>query len=446
MSPVTPDHPKSAAPARPVRSGGRGARRRRAPLAVAAAVAALWSALVCYLPVAVVSGLTRFSGEAASVSDAARLGLATWLLGHGVPLSTEAGPVALAPLAVTAFAAWRVSRAGVHVTRAIGARRSGSPRQALTAGVAVGIGYGVIGLLAAVALSGFGPAADPARAGGTTAVFGAVAALFGAGSATGTSAVLASRIPPVLFAGLRTGTVATLLLLGAGAGAAGLAVATGGGEASEMIGAYRTGVAGQAGITLVSLAYAPNAAVWSVSYLLGPGFSIGTGTVVRVTEVTLGGLPAVPLLTGLPAGPLGAAGALLLAVPVLAGAGAGGLLTWRLSLSTDAGGNPLRWGPLLGSAVLAGPVGAVLLGLAAAASDGALGGGRLVQVGPVAWQVAVVASGVLALGAVIGAALTRLFVAARPGRVHRRPGTRPDRRTGRRTGHRPGPPGDRFRR
>src|SRR4029453_10239862 len=103
-----------------------------------------------------------------------------------------------------------------------------------------------------------------------------------------------------------------------------------GGRGADMRAAYRTGVAGQAGITLVSLAYGGNGAVWAAAYLLGPGFALGAGSTVRLTEVTVGPLPTVPLLSGLPNGPMGATGALLLAVPVLAAMVAGWLLTRRL--------------------------------------------------------------------------------------------------------------------
>ena len=97
-----------------------------------------------------------------------------------------------------------------------------------------------------------------------------------------------------------------------------------------MIAAYRTGVAGQAGIILVSLAYGANAAIWAAAYLLGPGFALGADSAVRLTEVTVGPLPTLPLLSGLPDGPMGAGGALLLAMPVVAGMFAGWLLTQRL--------------------------------------------------------------------------------------------------------------------
>ncbi|MFI6758557.1 DUF6350 family protein [Micromonospora sp. NPDC050417] len=418
--------PGAGTTARPTGPPGGAARRSgRAPLPVAAAVATIWAAILSYLPVAVVLGFARITEDAGAVGGAARVGLAGWLVGHGVPLDTDAGTFHLPPLGLAMFAAWRVARAGVHTSRAIGARQHGTPRQALAVAGAVGIAYGLLGVLAAVIVAPGGQDVSPARAGLTLTVFGTLAAYAGALPVTGTLGALARRTPAVFRDGLRTGLVAALLMLGAGAGAAGLAVATGGGAASDMLTAYRTGVVGQAGITAVSAGYAPNAAVWAASYLLGPGFAIGTGTTVSTTEVTVGALPAVPLLAGLPSGPIGGFRAALLAVPVIAGLAAGWLLTRRslrraglppppAALPRGAGRDRLavRWPPLLAAALVGGPVAGVVLGAAAWASGGSLGGGRLAEVGPVSWQVAVVATVVVTVGATVGAAVTRAF--ARP--------------------------------
>lgn len=415
MSSVTPDQPRRrpAGVGADDRSTGRVPRPRasaprageaprgRAPLVVAAGVAATWAALTSYLPVALVLGLVQLSEDAASVTGALHAGLAGWLLGHGVPLHTDAGPLGLAPLALAVLAVWRLTRAGVHASRAIGARGGRSPRQALTAAAAVGVGYALLGALAAVPAG-----AEPLRAGVTLALVGTLAALAGAVRTTGVVGLLAARAPAPVRDGVRTGLVAALLLLGAGAGAAGLAVATGGGHAADMIGAYRTGVAGQAGITLLSLAYAPNAVVWSASYLLGPGFAVGTDTAVRTSEVSVGALPAVPLLAGLPSGPVDGYGAGLLAVPVLAAMAAGCLLARRLLRLATEERVALRWPAVLLPAALAGPVAGLLLGVLAAASGGPLGGGRLADTGPVPWQVAGVAAAVVAAGTLIGAAAT----------------------------------------
>ena len=67
---------------------------------------------------------------------------------------------------------------------------------------------------------------------------------------------------------------------GAGAAAAGVAIAGGGGEASECSPRTGPGSPGQAGVTLVCLAYAPNAAVWARAYLVGPGLRGRSGTTV----------------------------------------------------------------------------------------------------------------------------------------------------------------------
>lgn len=388
--------------------GARGGKSRRAPLVVAAAAATVWAAVVSYLPVAVVMGLAQLTEGAASIGGAARLGLAGWLLGHGVPLDTAAGTLGLAPLALAVLAAWRVARAGVHVTRAIGARHRGSPAQALAVAGTIGIGYGVLGAIAALILDGGGLSASPARAGFTFALFGALAALVGALRASGALRVVVRRLSPVLRDAIRTGVVAAVLVLAAGAGIAGLSVALGGGSASDMIGAYRTGVAGQTGITLISIAYAPNAAVWAAAYLLGPGFAVGTDTAVRTTEVSVGALPAVPIFAGLPEGPIGGYGAAMLAVPVVAGMVAGWLLT-RRKLRADRPAQAARWPVVLGAAALAGPVASLLLGAAAVVSGGPLGDGRLAHIGPVAWHVAAVAALVVAVGTLIGAAATRIF-------------------------------------
>ncbi|WP_025616686.1 DUF6350 family protein [Salinispora cortesiana] len=419
MSSVTPDQPGRRArvgarppgrpgPARRVPVPRAGGPPSRPPLAVAAGVAAVGAALTSWLPVAVVLWFFQLSEGASSLPDAVRVGLAGWLLGHGVPLTTNTGPLGLAPLAVTLLAGWRLIRAGVHVTRAIGARGSRSPKRAFVAAGAVGLAYTILGVLAALLVTGGKLDVSPIRTGLTLAVVATVAALVGAVRTTGLGDLLAARAPLPLREGIRTGLVAALLLLAAGAGVAGLAVATGGGDAADLIAAYHTGVAGQAGITLVNLAYAPNAAVWSTSYLLGPGFAVGTDTTVQTSEVTVGVLPALPLVAGLPGGPVDGLGTGLLAVPVLVGMVAGWSLTRRV---LRLGSNRAReeWGPLLRPAALAGPVAGLLVGAAAAASAGPLGAGRLAEVGPVPWQVAAVATVVTGTGVLGGVVAARFL-------------------------------------
>jgi len=401
-----------------VPSQRRPARGRRAPLPVAVAFATLWAAALCYVPVAAVIGLARTLEGQGGLGGAAHAGLAGWLLGHGVPIGTSIGPLGLPPLLLTMLVVWRLNRAGLHVTRAIGARRSGKIGDTLLVAFGIALMYSLLGSVAALAVDGKGTEVTPARAAINFFVLGLIGALAGALRGTDALSVLARRTPGALRAGLRTGAMAALFVLAAGAAVTGLSVAIGGGQAADTISAYRTGVAGQAGITLLSLAYGANAAVWAAAYLLGPGFALGTGSAIRLTEVTAGPLPTLPLLAGLPEGPMGAAGAALLAVPVLAGAAAGWLLTLRLNRpgpqpvvqrdrAGDKDGPP--WSLVLGGGLLAGPVAGLLLAALCRASSGPLGDGRLATIGADPWQVGLLATVVLGVSAALGAAAARTF-------------------------------------
>jgi hypothetical protein len=388
------------------------ARPRRAPLPVAAGFAMLWAAVLSYLPVAAVVGLARtFEGQG-GLSGAARGGLAGWMLGHGVPIGTSIGPLGLAPLLLTLLVVWRLDRAGLHVTRAIGARRSGKIGDAILVAFAIGLGYSLLGSVAALVIDGRGTEVTPARAAINFFVLGSIAAFCGALRGTDAVGTIAGWLPSPLRHGVRTGLMASFFILAAGAAVTGLSVAVGGGQAADMISAYRTGVAGQAGITLVSLAYGVNAVIWAAAYLLGPGFALGTGSAVRLTEVTVGPLPTLPLLAGLPNGPMGAAGTLLLALPVVAGLAAGWLLTLRLRRSggAEAEADTLpRWTHVLGGGLLAGPAAGIVLGVLCRLSGGPLGDGRLAMIGPDPWQVGLVATLVVGVSAALGAAAARTF-------------------------------------
>ncbi len=395
---------------------------RRAPVALAAAVTTSWAALVSLTPVLALVALAAFSGgEGPGPAALLRIGLAGWLLAHGVPLDTDLGPIGLAPLAISVLAGWRVLRAGVHTARAIGARRRRSVWLAVLAAFGVGVVYGLLGAGAAELAAAPGLRVPVLRAGVTLGAFGLLAALAGALRESGGYATLARRTPPVLRDAVRVGVVATLLVLGAGAAAAGTAVAFAGGEASGMLAQYRTGVLGQAGLTLLCLVYAPVFAVWAASYLVGPGFSVGVGTTVSAARVSLHDLPAVPALAGLPTGPVPGWGALLLGVPLAAGMAAGFLLARRrlraIERGIERGDAPVRASRLLpgllGAAVLAGPVAGGLLGLAALAASGPLGSGRLSVLGPAAGLTAAVGAGLVAAGAAVAVVATTGLIGVR---------------------------------
>jgi uncharacterized membrane protein YhaH (DUF805 family) len=380
-----------------------------APVLVAAAVTTGWASLVSLTPVLLaVAAVLLISPSPTDAEAVVRGGVAAWFLAHGVPIGTGVGPVSLTPLAVTALAVWRIVRAGVHTARVAGARRSRSLAPALRAGAAVGLAYGVYGSAAAAAISTSGLRVEYLRAGVTLAGFGLVAGLGGALREGGWPARVAARVPEPIRDGLRTGSVAVLLVLAAGAAATGLALALSAGVAVDMIRQYHTGVVGQAGLTLVCLVYAPNLAVWGAGYLVGPGFAIGVGTKISTATVTLGPVPAAPVLAAVPGRPLPAWSGLILTVPLLAGMIAGWLLARRRLRAVDRG-----WWALLAPAAFAGPVAGAALALAAVASGGSLGDGRLAQVGAGPWPLAVVTTAVVAVGALATAAAMKVLLVGR---------------------------------
>jgi len=382
-----------AAPSRPATTA---VRRRGAPLPVAALVAVCWAVGFGLLPVVVLTGVSAI-GTGASVGGVVGTGVGAWLLAHGVPVGVGGARITLVPLGVTAWLGWRMLRAGVHASRATGAHRARSVWPAVRAGVAVGVGYGVAGVVAAE-VSG-AAAVTGWRVLATVGAFGTGLAVIGALQHSRAGQRLLRRGPRLLAEAVRAGCAAVLFLLAAGAATAGLALALQGGAAAETLGSYRAGVAGQLGITAGCLAYLPNLAVWAAGYLVGPGFAVGVGTVVSPSDVLIGPVPVLPVFAALPSGPLSGVGPALLGVPLAAGIAAGLLLGRRRGALTSAG-----WLRLLAAAALAGPVAGVVVQCAVLASRGGLGAGRMAVVGVTDPRVALIAAGVISLGTVVGAA------------------------------------------
>jgi hypothetical protein len=131
---------------------------------------------------------------------------------------------------------------------------------------------------------------------------------------------------------------------------------------------------------------------------------------VSAVAVTVGPVPAVPVLAGLPSRPLSVWAGLLLGVPLAAGMVAGWLLARRRLRAAAGDGS---WMSLVADALVAGPVAGALLAGAAFVSGGALGGGRLAEMGAAAWPLAGIATAVVAVGALTAAAATKTLTAMR---------------------------------
>lgn len=341
--------------------------------ALAAGASALGGALVC--SALAVTGW--IAGDGGSVPGALRVGIDAWLLGHKAPMAVPGGSIGMAPLGLTLLFAVVSWRAGQWMTRTCAVYRI---RDAVTAMVGFTGTYGGIGLLLALV----GRAGDWGPAPGSALLACAAVAFVGGGAgvvqASGLGSRAWARFPEEARAALVGGLAGLLALLAGGSLVLVGSLALHGSRMVSLGGSLGAGMVGGVLVTLACLAYVPNAVILTVSYVSGPGFVLGTGTTVTLTDVQLGRLPAFPLLAGLPGEGVPPAPVLgLMIVPLAAGAVAGVVAVRRYPV----------FGPDLSAlrGALAGVAGGIGIGALAAISGGSIGPGRLGQAGPLWWQV-----------------------------------------------------------
>ncbi|MET0726139.1 MAG: DUF6350 family protein [Leifsonia sp.] len=155
----------------------------------------------------------------------------------------------------------------------------------------------------------------------------------------------------------------------------------------------QAGLLGGAAITVLQLALLPNLIVWAASWLVGPGFAVGAASSVAPGGTVLGSVPGLPVLGALPQGDP-AVGVLGVLVPIALGALAGWACQRRMPRST-----PLMHLAAVGAGI--GLLSGLGLGLLAWWSGGAVGPGRLAQVGPDPWLVGALSAVEIGLPAII---------------------------------------------
>ncbi len=393
-------------PARPPRRPGAD-EPARSPRALGAA-AALWAAaaglLLVLLPVLLVWGTDSRSGTGAV--DAARSAGRIWLYAHGATLEVPGGRLALTPLGLLLVPLLLLARLAASAAHASGPT---TPAQALRLALWTGGPYAVLALLVSLLVNGPDVQVSPVLAllgGLVTGIVGALAGALRPARLWRAAWYLLPRRARRLAAA--TGG-ALAAVLGAGALLVGASLIAHVGQAVDLARASDPGAAGGAGLLLAGLALVPNAVVWGVSWLAGPGFAVGVGTAVGPYSHELGPVPALPLLAGLPgSGVPEWIAVLVLAVPLLAGALAGLVVVQDLSDELPS------WGRTALEAAAVGPVAGAALGLLAWLSGGAAGGERLAQLGPSPWRVALAATATVAVGSAVAALARRQRLLERP--------------------------------
>ncbi len=247
--------------------------------------------------------------------------------------------------------------------------------------IAVGLAIGVIrqrvagGAVGAASVAGAGSASTARAAGSRTASAAR-------GASTGLGERVADRFSDTQLAVLRAGVVGATAVVAAILAVASVLLAltifANFGTITTLYESTQLGVTGGIAVTLGQLAFIPNLVIWVASWLVGPGFALGAGSSVSPVNTVVGPLPAFPILGAVPTADLlfGFVGIL---VPLLAGFFAAMLVRERL---TDAATPAHANRTLAAGAVAIGFISALIFAVLAALSGGAIGPGRLAEVGP----------------------------------------------------------------
>jgi hypothetical protein len=366
-----PPRPPRAAPPRPP------PRPSKVLAGVSAALLAAAIGLLLVEAIALVVWMAE-PRSSAPLSGALRTGAAFWLLGHGGRLHLPAGTAGLIPLGLSAIFASLAARAGASVSR-VRASRS-RRRGVLSAGLAVAVPYGLIAAVVAGVASSGGLHVSPLTAGIGAFILALVGAAIGAGRELPMAVPKPSR-GRALLAGV---AVAGGALIAGAALLAAIVLLFHISDAAALAKPAKAGAVGGVGLLAIQGALAPNVITWSASYLLGPGFAIGAGTLVSPGHTRLGDVPAVPMLAALPSHAAAWPLYLLFLIPVGAGVLGGLTVVRRLPKAPNFAGSAL-----LGAGVGLGV--AVPLAVAAMLSGGPVTAGRLATVGPAALPVGLMA-------------------------------------------------------
>ncbi|MFC5992743.1 DUF6350 family protein [Pseudonocardia hispaniensis] len=293
-------------------SGAEGLDRLRILLA-----AAMGTVLVSYALLVVAAGLVALTAASGmSVDGAFTVAIPLWLAAHQIPLQLHGQPLSVLPLLPTLVlvavvfigSRWSVRRLGGRV------RTDAGPVLATQAGAHAAVAVLAGALLPRDAAVVATPWAAMVGAGIVTAVAAGLGLLW----ACGPPLDWRERVPHWGAAAGHGSVLGVVALLGAGAVVlcAGLVL-----RASAVERAFAEiapGFGAALGVTLLALAYLPNAVVAGVSWALGPGVSVGAAA-VSPFAVEPGPAPPFPLLAVMPVSRPPAWAIVVLVLPVAAG-------------------------------------------------------------------------------------------------------------------------------
>ncbi|MDX6230409.1 MAG: hypothetical protein QOI76_3799 [Frankiales bacterium] len=357
---------------------------RRATLTAAMAAAAWAAAMGLVVTTVIVMAGWAASGGSSGAASALRISAAAWLLSQHIGLAVGPLPsihLGIVPLGLLLLPAFLLFRAGASLARVVGIHgwRDGW----LAIGGMAAAYAAIAGIVAGMTTSTLVRPA-PLQSLLVPWTMAMICGTFGALRQDRLGRRVLRRLPATVGLCLRAGSVAVLLQLAAAACLVVAMLLTHVRTATTLGQSLHAGSIGGATLLVVNAAFLLTAVVWAMAYIVGTGFSIGVHTGVSPFAHHLGAVPDLPILAAAPSGPSPGWAPLLIALPILAGMLAG----WRIC----ARSRQLAWWQVpfagLGAGVVAGLLVAGLTGV----SGGPAGSGRLVTVGPSAWQAGLAAA------------------------------------------------------
>ncbi|SFW45112.1 hypothetical protein SAMN04489730_0449 [Amycolatopsis australiensis] len=257
--------------------------------------AALGPLVTGYAAVAAVLALITLTAERAVFSATGVLLAAGpgWLAAHQVRLDLGGHPLGVLPVLPTLGALVLAARTASGAAARLGCR---SPREALPVFVTITGAHALCGLAVALGTRGSVATASPLVAFAVPGLLAALASAAGIVRCCGLPDVVAERVDPLALRGLRAGALGLAVLVAVGAGVFTVATAVSWRTVADM---YEPAFGSSFGLFLLSVLYLPNAVTAALSFVTGPGFSIGDLN-VGMFGYRGGAVPGVPLLGGLP--------------------------------------------------------------------------------------------------------------------------------------------------
>jgi hypothetical protein len=372
-------------------------------LAALAGIAAAGTTLAVCLAGGVVGWFLTDAGAHGAPRDGLRVGALGWLMAHGSGIYVDGVHLTALPLGLTLLCAVVVWRLGLRLGDSVSGH--GPDADAIADGVrdwtvASATAIFTAGYLA-VAVVTDRLAATPATAPSLFSalvrvvllcgVVGGVAVAVGSGRA----AIWTSFLPVSVRAASAAAWRILVRYAALSALVFGVALAVDWDGAVNVMSQLHTSPGAAALLIGLCALLVPNAAAFGGSYLLGPGFAVGTHTLVTPTAVALGPLPMFPLLAALPdPGPTPGWTVALLALPPLLAA----VVSYRVLRRYPT----TRWDDAALRGAGAGLLCAVGFAVVASLAVGSVGPGRMTHVGPFVFQVLLHGIATFGVGGLLG--------------------------------------------